>query len=151
MNDPRNPGSGHGDDNVKSLLGPVRELEPPLETRLANRAAITEELARLQTRQTQRGLPWWRRSIQVPVPLAIGLAASVVAAFAVTWNSQAGGAPDRLARPNNEPARQKINWAPTSSSIQLASVTTEPQYYERSVYLVGVGPIDMESGYEIQE
>lgn len=146
MNDPQNFDDGRGADEVDALLGRVRELEPSLETRLANRSAVAEELARVQSAELHRLLPWWRRTISVPVPLAIGLAASVTIAFAVAWRSL----PENDSGGPRVPSREFVE-TPVPSQNQLAAVTSEPQYYERSVYLLGVGRINMESGYQIQE
>lgn len=146
MNNPQNPDDGRRTEEIEALLGRVRELEPPLETRLANRTAIAEELARVQTVRLRRLLPWWRRTIPIPVPLAIGLAASVAIAFALVWHFPLENDSGELHSPNREFAR-----APVHSPVQLAVATSEPQYYERSVYLLGVGRISMESGYQTQE
>jgi hypothetical protein len=67
---------------IHELLAPLRGVSCPEEVRRANRRAIELALARrLRT-------PWWRRSVSVPLPLAI--AASVllmVTAVALLWPS----------------------------------------------------------------
>ncbi len=146
MSDPENLDDGREADKIEALLGRVRELEPPLETRLANRTAIAEELVQLQSAEARRLLPWWRRKISVPVPLAIGLAASVAIAFALVRSAP----PKSDSEGPRFPSREIVK-APVPSPVHLAAATSEPQYYERSVYLLGVGRINMESGYQIQE
>lgn len=71
MNDPDE--SLH-DELLSDLLKPMRETAIPVNVQLTNRQAVNRALARDLHR------PWWKRSVAVPVPIAI--AATV--AFAIT-------------------------------------------------------------------
>jgi hypothetical protein len=58
------------DEHLERLLQPLRNMDVPPEAQAANRAAIAQLLAaRIRTR-------WWKRTIAVPVPLAV--AASII-------------------------------------------------------------------------
>ena len=71
MNEPHEPLS---DELLDDLLAPLRAVTLPDEARTANREAVLRALAR------RAQPPWWRRTVAVPVPVAI--AATV--AFVVT-------------------------------------------------------------------
>jgi hypothetical protein len=58
------------DEVIDELLAPLRDVSCPEEVHRANRRAIESALAQ------RLGTPWWRRSVAVPLPLAI--AASVL-------------------------------------------------------------------------
>lgn len=149
MNDSQRLDHSAGDAEFESLLRSLRALEPPLETRLLNRAAVSEALAQVQSSRVQRELPWWRRTIPVPVPLAIGLAAAVMAAFVMVRKLPRNDREIGRSPPSSETQGQMIVEEP--SPIRLTSAVSTLQYYERQTYLVGVGPIQMESGYQIEE
>jgi len=57
-------------DRIAEMLSGLHELEPSLESRLENRRVIASEIARLG--ESRSGpLPWWSRSLSVPIPIAI--------------------------------------------------------------------------------
>ena len=73
MNEPLEPVP---DELLDELLAPLRAVMIPDETRITNRAAIRRALER-------RVLPpWWRRTMAIPIPVAI--AATVAFAIATT-------------------------------------------------------------------
>src|SRR5262245_44838464 len=67
MNDPN---ENFPDELLEDMLQPLRNAQPSAETRAANRSAVQLALAK------QLRPAWWRRSIAVPVPVAI--AASIL-------------------------------------------------------------------------
>lgn len=71
MNDPHESLS---DEALDGLLAPLRAATPSDEVRAANRASVRRALAR------RMQPPWWRRTVAVPLPIAI--AATVI--FALT-------------------------------------------------------------------
>jgi hypothetical protein len=75
MNDPH---ENVPDELIEDLLQPFRNVLPPTETQSANREAVRQALA-MQIRPA-----WWRKTVAVPVPLAI--AASVALLFAATFS-----------------------------------------------------------------
>jgi hypothetical protein len=77
MNDSDEPWS---DEAIDDLLGPLRTAKLPDEVRSANREAVRRALAR------RACPPWWRRSVAVPMPLALAASlALVVTAAASLW------------------------------------------------------------------
>jgi hypothetical protein len=79
-----NPDDSLSDEMLDKLLAASRLVAVPDETRAANRAAVERALAR------HVQLPWWRKTIAVPLPAAI--AATVALAVTVTvlfWQSHA--------------------------------------------------------------
>ncbi len=77
MNDTNEPLS---DDTIEGLLGPLRTANLTDEVRSANRWAVRRAL------QRRAYPPWWRRSVAVPMPLAVAaLLALVVTAVASLW------------------------------------------------------------------
>ncbi len=88
-----NDDSEHSDDDaIRSLLSPLRAVQPSDEVCLANRDAVRRELDR------RASLPWWRRSVAVPMPVAIAASLALVVAAAVSLRPALGKAAD-----SNEP------------------------------------------------
>jgi hypothetical protein len=68
------------DEKFDEWLAPLRAVECPSDVRRANRQAIENALSR----HTQP--PWWRRSVAVPMPMAVAASlALVVTAVAALW------------------------------------------------------------------
>jgi len=129
------------DRTLHEALSRLRQLEPPPETRIANRAAVAAALDAWHAARRQHQLPWWRRSIAVPVPVAASVA--VVAALALA-SSFRGGA-EQLPPQVGEPDKQSsiVERAPRSRA--------ELKYYETETYLCGIGRVSSESHYSLEE
>lgn len=115
MNEPLDALPEPGDDpEFDELIAPLKRLEPPLETRVANRVAVAAELRALGNANRQRRLPWWRRSISIPLPIAASVA--LLAAFALPssfrgWQNRPpthAEAPNQLA--NDAAEAQGAKW-----------------------------------------
>jgi hypothetical protein len=141
------------DHELREMLLRLKSLSPPLATRLANRAAVVNELSRLVVRGPTRSSPWWRRSIAVPVPIAAGLAALVLASLLLP---QWAGEPRPSTKKGVRPA-EAVDEFPGNPPMHLAGAggsrrsTPVMEYYETEVYLCGVGRLSSESGYVIRE
>ena len=104
MNDPHEPLS---DELLDDLLAPLRAVTLPDEASTANREAVHRALAR------RAQPPWWRRTVAVPVPVAIAATvALVVTAAALFWPSLA---PQRIAREE-----------PRSTQAQFVGISAAP-------------------------
>ena len=123
------------DPLLQDMLSPLKRLEPPLQTRLAARQAVSAALASLSVVNRQRHLPWWRRSISVPVPLAAALVLLLAAALYSNLRSQ----------PPNESigAHAAAGTFPNSAS----DIHPPATFYETETYLCGVGRVSSESYY----
>jgi hypothetical protein len=70
---------------IDELLAPLRGIDCPDEVRRANHRAI--ELAFARRLRT----PWWRRTVSVPLPLAIAASVMVMATIlALLWPAENG-------------------------------------------------------------
>jgi len=68
------------DEAIDKLLAPLREGDCPEEVRRANRRAIEVACAR------RVSAPWWRRTVAVPIPLAVAASlAFFISAAAALW------------------------------------------------------------------
>ena len=105
MNDPN---ENLPDKLLEDLLQPLRNTQPSAETRAANRSAVRQALA-AQLRPT-----WWRRTIAVPIPVAI--AASILLLLATIALAR----PSLLHRDTERPLPQV-----TAQSTDLQHVTPE--------------------------
>jgi hypothetical protein len=77
MNDSNEPMS---DEVIERLLAPLRDVACSKEVQQANRHAIE------QARASRASAPWWRRTVAVPVPLAVAASlALVITAAASLW------------------------------------------------------------------
>ncbi len=153
MNDHQDSFPEPGDDTIlEELLSHLKRLEPPLETRIANRMAIAAELSSLRTVNQQRHLTWWRRSFSIPVPIAACLV--VLTAFVLL--SRFHGSQKRTPTDVTAPV-QSVEAAANDKGEQaaIAKHTSDRhavlEYYETETYLCGIGRLKSESGYSIKD
>jgi hypothetical protein len=73
MNEPDEPLS---DDALHELLKPFRDATAPATAQIANRLAVQQALSKHARRA------WWRRSVTVPLPLAIAATIALVVTIA---------------------------------------------------------------------
>ena len=133
---------------LDEALSRLKRLEPPLETRIANRMAVAAELGSLSTVNRQRVLPWWRRSISVPVPVAASLAVLAAFALASSFRPWQERPPVYVAAPVQpaEGAADARGEKPTIAQ-RAPDAQAELKYYETETYLCGIGRLKSESGY----
>ena len=93
---------------LEDLLQPLRDARPPVEAQAANRSAVRQALAK------QLRPAWWRRTIAVPIPVAI--AASILLLLATIALAR----PSLLQRDIEERLPQV-----TAQSLALQSATPE--------------------------
>jgi hypothetical protein len=153
MNDHQDSFPEPGDDPIlDELLSHLKRLEPPVETRIANRMAIAAELSSLRTVNQQRHLPWWRRSVSIPAPLA----ACLVLLTAFVLLSRFHGSEKRLPTEVVAPvqpmeAAADVKGEQAAIAKQTSDRHAVLEYYETETYLCGIGRLNSESGYFIKE
>lgn len=153
MNDHQDCFPEPSDDPIlEELLSHLKRLEPPLETRIANRMAIAAELSTLRTVTRQRQLPWWRRSLSIPVPIAASLV--VLAAFVLPssfrgWQERT---PNHVAAPV-QPVEDAADGQGEQAVIakRTSDADAALKYYETGTYLCGIGRLKSESGYFVKD
>jgi hypothetical protein len=140
-----------GERPLEEAFAVLRRLEPPLESRIANRRAVAAALGELSI-VNPAAKSWWRRSVPVPVPLA----AAIGLLMAVLLYSSF--------RPGREPAKDVV----TASSRSVTETKAEPsvappaarskaeslakwKHYQSEVYLCGVGQLSSEAYYGVEE
>ena len=142
------PVFGDGDTEITRLLASLRQVEPTLEGRVDCRLLIARELARRQSSAHQPARAWWRRSISVPVPLAMALSVILMAVF---WVKQ----PQRDA--SDEVATSAPNHSRDADVRQQEHANAEkPQetkveVYVSGTYLCGIGQLNTVTRYVTQE
>lgn len=128
------------DSLLEEMLSPLKRLEPPLEARVANRRAVSAALSSFQAVNRQSHLPWWHRSVSIPVPFAAALALLVAVAF--------------YASSRNWQEQSAITIAaPGQPAVATPRADAQPtwKHYETETYLCGVGRISSESYFAIKE
>ena len=141
----------HEDGTVEALLAQLKRMEPSLNVRVANRTAVAAELARRQNEFQHGPLPWWRRSVSIPVPIAGSLAALVLVGVAFGWSTSGASGSKSLHSQDNDIQRlESVNLQQATRPIATRETTAPPrlEYYETRLYLCGVGSISLNSGYE---
>ena len=88
-------------------------------------------------------LPWWRRSISIPVPLAAALAVLMAVALASSFRGWQEQSPRHVAGPVRD----------DKAAVAKSTSDERPvlKYYETETYLCGVGRLDSESYYVIKD
>jgi hypothetical protein len=153
------PGEPSDDGNLVESLSMLRRLEPPLTSRIANRAVVIAELKAMEAAVVMQTLPWWRRSIAVPVPLAASLLAIVVigvplitSAWSDARRADAPIAPLTVAKkqPGYLSERAPVASAPLKTAPrQTAAIARD--YFVTETYLCGVGRVRSHSRYSNPE
>jgi hypothetical protein len=142
-----------GEDPVlDEALSQLKRLQPPLESRIANRMAVASALDELNAMKQRRQLPWWRRTIAVPVPVAACLLVLTTLAVAANFRGESGQSPMHTNAPEN-PAMSDPGARDKQSALARRSPTAraELKFYETETYLCGIGRISSESHYFIEE
>jgi hypothetical protein len=141
MNESNQTGPEADDELLRKLLGPLRQLEPPLEARLASRLAVADELRQRVNVSPQR--PWWRRSISVPVPV---IAAGLVLAALLIWNDLREPEPTsaRIAAEGHTDRKPRTS-APAPDA--RSAPPHRAAYYAKEIYVCGVGRVNSEVHY----
>jgi hypothetical protein len=142
-------------DELEALLSPLKGLEPPLDARLTNRRAVAAAL-NSEDRQPELTLnqnsrqPWWRRTVAVPVPLALGLALLMMLTLFSTiqgWRPRPAKAPvvrDEVAAANSTNDKN-------AAINTVANRSTRVQFSESEKYLCGIGRIRAETTYVFKD
>ena len=137
---------------LKEMLSHLRSLEPPLETRIANRMAIAAELSASCSDAKPR-LPWWRRSISIPTPVAASLLVLMGIALASSVRGRIGpssiqvAAPAQFVKSSGDVRDKKAEVTATHTPHP----TVASNYYVAETYLCGIGRVSSESYYFIKE
>lgn len=119
-------------DEVSELL---RTIQPSPEARLNNHRVVAAELERLQIKDAP--VVWWKQSITLPVPVAMGLAALVCCVAVIPWVS-------RFQDPSSQPPFQVV----TSQPVDIAAIDATSKAglsLTTTTYLCGMGPIESET------
>jgi hypothetical protein len=131
-----------GDEPIlDEALSHLKRLQPPLESRIANRAAVATALDELNAVKQRSQLPWWRRSIAVPVPVA----ASVLLLTTLAVSANFRGGREQLPLQVSEQDKQ------SSIAQRVPRSRAELKYYETETYLCGIGRVSSESHYSLEE
>ncbi len=153
MNDNRDSVPEPSDETaLNEQLARLKQLQPPLETRVANHIAVAQALAELKRMPHQCQLPWWRRSISLPVPVAASvalLAAMSLASSFRNWPEESrihASAPQHAGQNNAGNRGEHLTVAK-----HAPRPAAELRYYETETYLCGVGRLSSETGYFYKE
>lgn len=132
MNDRRNENDDESaaNDELERFLEPLKQAGPSAIGKARIREAVASALAESATDRARR-LPWWRRSISVPIPIA---AALVLLALVAAFAGRSGSASSAKVEP------------------QVAA-ETEPRvnYRASEIFLCGIGKVSSERIFEVRE
>ena len=155
-NTPEDPSD---DGRLAEAFALLRRLQPPLASQIANRAVVNAELRALEVAVPTRPLPWWRRSIAVPVPLAASLLAIVAITVPLTANAwlvsrRTDAPPAALNGGDKQQAGASERAAVASAPFETASRQTAGNAKDDFVtetYLCGVGRVSSHARYSSPE
>lgn len=143
-----------GDDGagLESLLSPLKRIEPTTKAREEFRAAVAIALARDTVVRSRS--PWWRRSVAVPVPVALSVAILICAT--ITWSVNLSWQTDERAidsRPRGMPVAPSLPLPVSRSPVELRRVppSMNIEHITTEVYVCGVGPVKSTSSYIVRE
>jgi len=136
---------------LEKMLFPLKRLEPPLEARIANRQAVAAALSSPSAVNQQRHLPWWHRSVSIPVPFAAALVLLMAATFCASFRNWQQPSAPLVAAPGQaakNTATAGGNRVVLGQPVPNAYLTSKN--YETETYLCGVGRVSSESYYVIK-
>jgi hypothetical protein len=139
---------------LEELLSPVKRVEPSLETRIGIRAAVAAELSRLTASHRNRSIPWWRRTIAVPWPIAVGVAALLLVVSALQFRAPPASVPSTVdAPPPAQPAERETGMPHDHTGVAMHTPESSPEleYYATETYLCGIGRLSSKSKSLIRE
>jgi hypothetical protein len=153
MNDPNDCRLEPDDDPaLEALLSRVRAIEPPLAARIKSRLAVTEALESLANVTRRSGLPWWRRSVSVPLPVAACFLLVCALGVASRFRGDDGTSPvqtsmhDQRAQAAHDASGERA--AVTATQFDARPVLV---YRESATYLCGIGQLKSTHGYFFKE
>ena len=130
------PDESLSDDTLQELLKPFREATAPATAQIANRLAVQQALSK-QARPV-----WWRRSIAVPIPLAI--AATIALVVTIGALLQPSSAQQAAVNGRPSPLSEPIIVA-TSNSHSDSDNSPRPAWHVTQTYIHSltalVGPV----------
>ena len=127
----------NGQDPLEEPLAQLSEIVPPQNVRDANREAVRISLER------PSASAWWQKSMTVPIPVAIAVA--VVLLLSISTHL--------FRPPQSRPsdAGQPVRTAESSGRERTAIIKPFGEYSETQRYLSGVGVIDRNITYAMEE
>ena len=140
------------EQSLDDLLAPLRAMQAPLATQIANRQTLANALHTLHEQAASRHISWWRRSVSVPIPLAVAILLLAVV-FAVQQVVSSQHASSQLARdaapgPAHQP-QAPLPRGGDSREAMLAALqpSANVQSMESGIYLSGIGSLNSKVVY----
>jgi hypothetical protein len=139
---------------LEEVLAHVKNVEPSLEARTSIRAAVAAELCRVTTSHRNRPLPWWRRTIPVPWPIAVSVAGLLLVVSASHYRTAPASVPstvDVASRARSAERATDTRHDHTGVAMHTPDKSSELEYYATETYLCGIGRLSSESKSFIRE
>jgi hypothetical protein len=130
---------------LRATLECLKQIEPPLQARIASRIAVAAELGPWRS---ANAFPWWRRSISVPIPVAASLLVAAALLLAVGMHGWARPTAD--ATPDR-PAERDTSAGEATRAVAQGAPRRALKYSETETYLCGVGRLHSESRFSVEE
>jgi hypothetical protein len=132
------------------MMDLLKRLEPTLASRVENRRTVAAELRNREWQLPECPQPWWRRSISVPIPVAL-VGALLSAAALVSWPILGASPHDFTASVKSAAPPNRANAVAELSKSIGENSDQRVDYRATETYLCGIGRIRHESIYEYQE
>jgi hypothetical protein len=149
------PGS-FDEQSLCDLLAPLRDLQAPLATQIANRQSLANVLHERRQQSASRPRPWWRRNVSVPIPLAAAilllavvftlqqLVSSQHASSHLAREAARDAAPGPAHQPQAPPPRGGDSREAMLAALQPSATV---QSMESGIYLSGIGSLNSKVVY----
>ncbi len=134
-------------DELDELWDGLKQMDPPLETRVAIRASVVRELARVSSQGSESSVPFLWRSVAIPWPvvaaaiaLLLGLSASHFQGMAVTNQVN-----------HHEDAKHEVALEVANPKRPAREPSTRLVTRQTMTYLCGIGTLHTETTHLPQE
>jgi len=122
------------DDLIRDALAPLKEIGMPAGARASAERRIHASLAGDVACRDSIRTPWWRRRVSVPFPVAAGIVLFLVLLGTLQlWQLGHG----------STLSQREVAFQPGP----VTALASQPQYYEETLYVPGMGVINGERGY----
>jgi hypothetical protein len=133
-------------DPLDEVLAQFRETPPSEAVRNSNRAAVRRALEPVGTPRA-----WWRRTISLPVPVVLATAAALLISMAAHLLSAGNHSAGNNAGPSGPGRTVDPSAKGEDLGSLIAAAHSQVKYSESQRYLSGIGVIDRNVIYRLEE
>lgn len=140
--------------DVSEFLSVLRQVKAPPEGKVFYHTTVAAELARL-VEVSASHVPWWRRSVRVPLPVVIAASALMLISIWSAQSSREKDAEPQVGLPDEKSPGSDSNKTRDLPGENPTHSTPKNEFrmviQNSGLYVRGIGPLSTETRYILQE